>query len=158
MSPSRTRPPSRKVHVFRGHTTLTSTCNCDRSSAALSHLRPSSSLLSSSLPPPPSLNLRNTQNRTQPPVTPSDASRTLKAKERGRKKAKDYPEHQGLILAATRPYYVKIWMFDPFPGDKVQRQWAMDSWDAISDGVPIPDDGVIRYVSDAPCEPNNFLP
>jgi hypothetical protein len=64
--------------------------------------------------------------------------------------AKDYPEHQKLLIAATRVYYVKIWTSDPFPDDKLQAQWAVDSWNAVSDGIPLPDAGVIHYVSDTP--------
>ena len=63
--------------------------------------------------------------------------------------AKDYPEHHKLLIAATRIYYVKIWTFDPFPDDKLQAQWAVDSWDTVSNGLPLPDNGVIHYVSDS---------
>ena len=77
---------------------------------------------------------------------PTDVSRAP-SKERAWTKAKDFLEHQALIVATTQPYYVKIWTCNLFPNDKVQAQWAVDSWDAILDGVPIPGPGVIRYVS-----------
>ena len=66
--------------------------------------------------------------------------------------AKDFPEHQKLLVAATKVYYVKIWTFDPFPDDKLQAQWALDSWDAVSDGLTLPNDqagAMIRYVSNS---------
>ena len=68
-------------------------------------------------------------------------------KRRARVMAKDYPKHQKLLIAATRIYYIKIWTFDPFPDDKLQAQWASDSWDTVSDGSPLPDIGMIGYVS-----------
>lgn len=115
----------------------------DRSSTMLSDLRSVSPSPSPSLPPPPPPSLRH---RTRSPG-PSTSTSHVQKKERVRTKAKDYPEHQGLIVAATRPYYVQLWTCDPFPDDKLQERWAMDSWDTVSDGVPIPDFGVIRYVS-----------
>ena len=33
------------------------------------------------------------------------------------------------------------------PDDKLQVRWAIDAWDAVVDGSPMPDDGVIQYVS-----------
>lgn len=68
--------------------------------------------------------------------------------------AKDFPEHQKLLNAAVKIYYVKIWTFDPFPDDKLQAQWALDSWDMVSDGLPMPDTKagpMIRCVSNLLC-------
>ena len=64
--------------------------------------------------------------------------------------ARAFPEHHKLMIAATWVYYVKIWTSDPFPDDKTQAQWAVDSWDAVSDGIPLPNTSVIQYVSNAP--------
>ena len=55
------------------------------------------------------------------------------------------------MLTATWPYYVKVWTCDPFPNEKLQAQWAVDSWDAVLDRLPVPDSNVIRYVSYIPC-------
>ena len=52
-----------------------------------------------------------------------------------------------MILAATRPYYVRLWTRDPFPDDKLRIQWANDSWNEVSGGEPVPDPNVLRYVS-----------
>jgi hypothetical protein len=62
-------------------------------------------------------------------------------------KAKDYPEHEAIIVAVTRPYYIKIWTCDPFPDDRLRTQWAMDSWDVVSDGVPVPGHAVVNYLT-----------
>jgi len=62
------------------------------------------------------------------------------------------------MIAATRVYYVKIWTSDPFPDDKTQAQWAVDSWDAVSDGIPLPNTSVIQYVSNAPQRIIELLP
>ena len=70
-------------------------------------------------------------------------------------KAKDYPEHQATILAATRSYYVRMWTGDLFPNDQLQTRWAMDSWDDVSDGQPVPDPGILHYVSATHCEKIN---
>lgn len=64
--------------------------------------------------------------------------------------AKDFPEHQKLLIAATKVYYIKIWTFEPFLDNKLQAQWVVDSWGAVSDGLPLPDDQagpMIRCVS-----------
>lgn len=71
-------------------------------------------------------------------------------------KAKDYPEHQTMIVAATRPYYIRVWTCDPFPDDKLQAQWAIDSWDGVSNGEPVPDSNILRYVSDPFCETSEW--
>jgi hypothetical protein len=105
---------------------------------------------SPSLSLPPSLGLRDGQS-----PGPVNVSHTPN-KERTRTKAKDYPEHQALILAATRPYYVKVWTCGPFPDEKLQAQWAVDSWGAVSDGVPVPDPRVIRYVSHSRYRRNDY--
>jgi hypothetical protein len=82
-------------------------------------------------------------------LPPTGVPRTPSEK-RARLTARDYPKDvQKLLIAATRIYYVKIWTFDPFPDDKLQAQWAIDAWDTVSDGLQMPDTGVIRYVSDA---------
>ena len=52
------------------------------------------------------------------------------------------------MVAAIKPYYVRLWTFDPFPDDKLQTQWVNDSWDEVSGGVPVPDTKVLRYVGD----------
>ena len=97
------------------------------------------------LPPSPSPSLRDQTPLPDPsgstPCAPSNSKRT-------RMTAKAYPKHNKLLIAATRVYYVKIWTSDPFPDDKVQAQWAVDSWDTVSDGIPLPDTGAIQYVSD----------
>jgi len=61
--------------------------------------------------------------------------------------AKAYPEHTKQLIAATRVYYTKIWTSNPFPDEKLQAQWAVDSWNFVSDGEPLPDNGMIQYVS-----------
>ena len=38
-------------------------------------------------------------------------------------------------------------MCNPFPNNQLQTLWAMDSWDDVSDGEPMPDSSVLRYVS-----------
>jgi len=94
-------------------------------------------------PPPPSPSLQD-----QTPL-PDLSGSTLRApnEKRTRVTAKAYPKHNKLLIAATRVYYVKIWTSDPFPDDKVQAQWAVDSWDTVSDGIPLPDTSAIQYVS-----------
>ena len=72
--------------------------------------------------------------------------------------ARAFPEHHKLMIAATWVYYVKIWTSDPFPDDKTQAQWAVDSWDAVSDGIPLPNTSVIQYVSNAPQHVIELLP
>lgn len=90
--------------------------------------------------------------RSSLPLPPDPSSGTPHARneKRVRVTAKTYPEHNKSLIAATRVYYVKIWTSDPFPDDKAQAQWAVDSWNAVSDGTPLPDTGVIKYVSNAP--------
>jgi len=58
---------------------------------------------------------------------------------RSRAIAKDFPEHQKLLIAAMKIYYVKIWTFDPFLDNKLQAQWVLNSWDAVSDGLTLPE-------------------
>ena len=97
-----------------------------------------------SLLPPPSV--RNGRDKA---LSSGPSNRVPRApnEKRARVTAKSFPEHQKLLIAATRVYYVKIWTFDAFPDDKCQAQWAVDSWDDVSDGLPLPDTSAIHYVS-----------
>lgn len=104
------------------------------------------SLTSQPLSPPP-LGLRNGQDST---LSSSGTAAHAHSEKQARMMAKDYPEYKKLLLAATRVYYVKIWTSNPFPDDKVQAEWAANSWDAVSNGTPLPDNGMIQYVSNMP--------
>lgn len=97
--------------------------------------------------PPLPLPISQNSKDQAPSSGPSSSVPRAPNEKRARVTAKCFPEHQKLLIAATRVYYVKIWTFDPFPDDKCQAQWAVDSWDAVSDGSPLPDTRAIQYVS-----------
>jgi hypothetical protein len=114
----------------------------------MSRYTPLPSSQPSSLRPSSPLDLLNDQEAATLLSDPVSSKFRRAPKERGRVAAKDYPkDKKSLILAATRVYYVKIWTLDPFPDDKLQVRWAIDAWNAVADGLPLPDDGVIQYVS-----------
>lgn len=96
--------------------------------------------------PPP----QNDQDRVS---LSGPSSNTLHApnEKRTRVTARAYPEHGKQLIAATRVYYMKIWTVDPFPDDKLQAKWAVDSWHVASDGEPLPETTMISYVSNVLC-------
>ena len=102
---------------------------------------------STSQPLSPPLSLHNGQDSTP---SSSGATTYAQSEKRARTMAKDYPEYKKLLLAATRAYYVKIWTSNLFPDDKAQAEWAVQSWDAVSNGTPLPDNSMIQYVSNVP--------
>jgi len=138
---------SGKCHTSFQRAALT---NDDRSSPTVRYTP-----LPSSSPPPPSSprpasppTLRNQERIAQRSNSTGGSGVRRTPKEGGRVAAKDYPkDEKSLILAATKIYHVKIWTIDPFPDDKLQVRWAIDAWDAVADGSPMPDGQVIQYVS-----------